>query len=197
MKWYVNVDENELITLAQDGGNPKQVWAQEELLNKYRNMVKVKARSYYLVGASTEDVMQEGMIGLFQAICVYKPDKGASFATFANLCVRRKILQAINLANRDKHKPLNLAESLDDKNNGNLMAKVEALNIEISPEEKLIGKEESAAFLERVQKSLTKMEKEVLTLYLQGLSYAEIAQELALQEKSIDNAIQRIRKKIQ
>ncbi|MCQ2362042.1 MAG: sigma-70 family RNA polymerase sigma factor [Acidaminococcaceae bacterium] len=197
MKWCVSVDENELITLAQDGGNPKQVWAQEELLNKYRSMVKVKARSYYLVGASTEDVMQEGMIGLFQAICIYKPDKGASFATFANLCVKRKILQAINLANRDKHKALNLAESLDDKNNENLMAKVEAFNVEISPEEKLIGKEESAAFLERLQKSLTKMEKEVLTLYLQGLSYAEIAQKLVLQEKSVDNAIQRIRKKIQ
>lgn len=196
MKWCVSVDENALIAIAQDGENPKQVWAQEELLNKYGSMVRAKARSYYLVGASTEDVMQEGMIGLFQAICVYKPDKGASFATFANLCVRRKILQAINLANRDKHKPLNLAESLDDKNNENLMAKVEALNIEVSPEETLIGKEERVDFWERLQKSLTKMEREVLTLYLQGLSYTEIAQELALQEKSIDNAIQRIRKKI-
>lgn len=197
MKWCVSVDENELIILAQDGGNPKQVWAQEELLNKYGSMVRAKARRYYLIGAGPEDVMQEGMIGLFQAVCTYHPDKGSNFATFANLCVKRKILQAIDLANREKHRALNSAESLDDEDNTELMIKIEALNIELNPEDELVEKEESAAFLQSLQQVLTKMEKKVLKLYLQGLSYSEIAQKLALQEKSIDNAIQRIRKKIQ
>lgn len=189
------VDE-ELVIIAQDDGNPYQSQAQEELLERYRSMVKSKARSFYLAGGEQEDVMQEGMIGLFQAICSYSPDKGASFSTYANCCVKGKIIQAVMTANREKYKPLNSAASLDDRENRELMDKLDAMNKVSSPEDELIEQETSQVILQRMKQVLSRREKLVLECYLQGLNYQEMAQQLGCSEKSIDNAIQRIRKKL-
>lgn len=191
-----DLSDEALVAIAQDDEHKDKSQAQEELIERYRNLVKAKARSFYLVGAEPEDVMQEGMIGLFQAISYFRSDRGTSFSTYANHCVKGRIIQAVMAANRDKHKPLNDALSLDNRDNQELMGKLEAMHMTLSPEEELIEQEESQTILQRMEQVLSKMEKQVLECYLQGLSYQEIAQRLALSEKSIDNAIQRIRKKL-
>lgn len=175
----------DLITLAQNGSSD----AQDELLTTHKHMVKKIARTFFIMGADSEDIVQEGMIGLFNAIRSYEPDKETSFETYANLCITRQILNALKIATRKKHAPLNFYVSLDfDDNELNLVDKN-------SPENLFISKEDGQSIVAAIYGTLSTFESSTLNLYLEGMSHAEIAKELGKNEKSIDNAIQRIRNK--
>ena len=174
----------------------------EILLSRYRNFARSKARSYFLAGSDKEDVVQEGMIGLFKAIRDYEEDTGTPFRAFAELCISRQILTAIKTANRQKHQPLNSSVSLDapaygddqsDRSVGdNIIAP--AIN---DPIELVISAEEIEAIRDTMKESLTDLEGDVLRLYMDGKSYEEIAGVLGNHVKSIDNALQRINRKLQ
>ena len=174
----------------------------EVLLARYRNFARSKARSYFLAGSDKEDVVQEGMIGLFKAIRDFEVDTGTPFRAFAELCISRQILTAIKTANRQKHQPLNSSVSLDapaygddqsDRSVGdNIIAP--AIN---DPVELVISAEEIEAIRDTMKESLTDLEGDVLRLYMDGKSYEEIAGVLGNHVKSIDNALQRIKRKLQ
>ncbi len=174
----------------------------EVLLARYRNFARSKARSYFLAGSDKEDVVQEGMIGLFKAIRDFESDTGTPFRAFAELCISRQILTAIKTANRQKHQPLNSSVSLDapaygddqsDRSVGdNIIAP--AIN---DPVELVISAEEIEAIRDNMKESLTELEGDVLRLYMDGKSYEEIAGVLGNHVKSIDNALQRIKRKLQ
>ena len=175
--------------------------ATEYLLSRYKNTVRSKARMYFLVGADRDDIVQEGMIGLFKAIRDFDNTKQASFKSFAELCVRRQIITAIKTATRKKHIPLNSYISLskpvfDDENDGFLADVLPELE-EYSPEDMFIRKENAADVGKIIEESLSKLEKEVLEMYLDGKSYQEIAKAMKRPPKSIDNALQRIKKKLE
>jgi len=175
----------DLITLAKNGSSD----AQDELLTTHKHMVKKIARTFFIMGADSEDIVQEGMIGLFNAIGSYEVDKETSFETYANLCITRQILNALKLASRKKHAPLNFYVSLDfDDNELNLVDKN-------SPENLFISKEDGQSIGAAIYGTLSVFESSVLSLYLEGMSHNEIAKKLSKNEKSIDNAIQRIRNK--
>lgn len=176
---------NELIKQAQAGVSS----AQDKLLEQYKNMVKKTARTFFIIGADFEDIVQEGMIGLFKAIQSYNEDKEASFETYAGLCITRQILNALKSASRKKHAPLNFYVSLDFE--------VSGLNLpmEDSPEDLLILKEDGQNIIAALYKVLSAFESKVLSFYLEGMSHTEIAAKMDKNEKSIDNAIQRIRNK--
>lgn len=170
--------------------------SEDVIVRKHIKLVRGVARRFYLVGAEQEDVIQEGMIGLLKAVREYKDESGASFETFATLCIKRQILKAVNIANRQKSSPLNLAESLEFIENGNYNSVAGKFIICSSPEDEIIDKEKDKSRKEKMAKLLSPMEKKVLKYYLEGQSYGEIAGNLSLTKKSIDNAIQRIRKKL-
>lgn len=173
--------------------------AMEFMVKKYGVIVRRETRSLYLAGAETEDLLQEGMIGLFKAIRDFDPDKGALFSTFATLCVRRQIQAAIRNFNRKKHIPLNSYISLYAENEENGTILLDDIVLETTnsnPEEKYLADERVAQIQRCFQDSLSDLEKTVLKLYLQGMSYQEIAIEIDKSEKSVDNAIQRIRQKM-
>ena len=180
-------------TLAGDTG------AMDFLLNKYKNLVRSRARTLFLVGADKEDLIQEGMIGLYKAVRDYN-EEYTSFAAFAKICVIRQILTAVKNSTRNKHKPLNSYVSLDG--NSNEETDVEALigdsdgKNSLNPENILIDRENLSGITYRINQILSGMELEVLALYLDGFSYQEIAEKIGKDCKSVDNAIQRIRKKI-
>ena len=191
-----NMEEKDILILAQSGN----MEAVEFLLNKYKNFVKSKSRTYFLVGAEKSDIVQEGMIGLYKAIKDYNPEGGSSFRSFADLCITRQIITAIKTATRLKHMPLNsyisLNKSADDENDNTM---IESL-LEIQhpdPEEIMINKERLDILEKQLQNCLSKYETNVLKRYAMGKSYVEIAQELGKSEKSIDNALQRIKKKLE
>lgn len=196
------VDENiildeELVLLASTGDNI----ALETLLNKYRNFVRAKARSYFLIGADREDIIQEGMIGLFKAIRDFRPDKLASFRAFAELCITRQIITAIKTATRQKHIPLNSYISLnkpiyDEESDRTLMDVLSGSKV-LDPEELIIGKEELDSIQEQIGEVLSGLEWEVLMSYLQGKSYQEMSVDLNREVKSIDNALQRVKRKLE
>ncbi|HBU12965.1 MAG TPA: RNA polymerase sporulation sigma factor SigH [Clostridiales bacterium] len=170
------------------------------LLQKYKNLVRSKARSYFLIGADREDIMQEGMIGLYKAIRDYSPDKKASFRVFAELCVTRQIITAIKTATRQKHKPLNSYVSLnkpvyDEESERMLMDVLVGAKVS-NPEDIFIDKEDFRSIEGEIAKMLSPLEKKVLLCYLNGKSYQEIAQVMGRTEKSIDNALQRAKGKI-
>ncbi len=196
MKELEGMEENEILCLAKNG----ETCAVEFMLNKYKNFVKAKARTYFLIGAERSDIIQEGMIGLYKAIKDYNPESGASFGSFADLCITRQIITAIKTATRQKHLPLNSYISLnkpaDDENDNTL---IESLfkNRHLDPEEIMINRERLVFVEERLKASLSRYETEVLKGYLSGKSYVEIANELKKTDKSIDNALQRIKKKIE
>ena len=175
----------ELIRRAQSGDSG----AQDELMNQYKSMVKKIARTFFIMGADFEDIVQEGMMGLFKAIQSYSAEKGSSFETYAGLCITRQILNALKSASRKKHAPLNFYVPLDLES-GNLI-----LPAEESPEDLLILKEDGQSIMNAVHNVLSAYESKVLGYYLEGMSHQEIALELAKNEKSVDNAIQRIRNK--
>lgn len=186
---YENLSDLELIQLIKNDDDK----AKDFILNKYKNIVVIKARTFYLSGGDYEDVIQEGMIGLFKAIYSYKVEGEASFETFASLCITRQIYTAIKNANRQKHAPLNNSYSLNilEDTNDKLLAKVAE-----SPENIIINNEDVFVLEEKIENVLTDLENQVLKLYLSGLNYEEISKEINKNEKSVDNALSRIRKKI-
>lgn len=192
---YTKMDDNQILALGRTGDDE----AMEFMLQKYGYLVKREVRTVYLIGAETEDLTQEGMIGLFKAIRDYRPEKAARFATFATLCIRRQIQNAITNSNRKKHVPLNTYVSLymnvEDSDSFMLGERLESARQE-DPEKLLLAKEQQKNRKERIRKELSKLEQQVLMLYLQGLSYDAIAEQLGKTEKSVDNALQRIRAKL-
>lgn len=175
--------------------------ALEYLINKYKSFVRAKARTYFLIGADREDIIQEGMIGLFKAIRDYKVDKLSSFRAFAELCITRQIITAIKTATRQKHIPLNSYVSLnkpifDEESDRTLMDVISEENIS-DPEELVINREEFQGIENKMGEILSSLEWEVLTSYLEGKSYQEIAEELDRHVKSIDNALQRVKRKLE
>lgn len=175
--------------------------ALEYLINKYKSFVRAKARTYFLIGADREDIIQEGMIGLFKAIRDYKGDKLSSFRAFAELCITRQIITAIKTATRQKHIPLNSYISLnkpifDEESDRTLMDILSEESIS-DPEALMINREEFQGIENKMGEILSSLEWEVLTSYLEGKSYQEIAEELDRHVKSIDNALQRVKRKLE
>ena len=175
--------------------------ALDQLINKYKNFVRAKAKTYFLVGADKEDIVQEGMIGLFKAIRDFKDDKLVSFKSFAEICVTRQIITAIKTATRQKHMPLNSYVSLNKpvfEDDGERTL-IESINHDTvsDPEMLFISKEELNRIEGKINEILSPLELEVLHFYLQGKSYQQIAGILNKEVKSIDNALQRVKKKIE
>jgi RNA polymerase sporulation-specific sigma factor len=175
--------------------------AAEFLITKYRNFVRVKAKAYFLIGADREDIIQEGMIGLYKAIRDFRRDKLSSFRAFAELCITRQIITAIKTATRQKHIPLNSYISLnkpiyDEDSDRTLLDVISSMKVS-DPEELVINQEASATMRERIRKNLSELECKVLTAYLEGKSYQEMANELNRHVKSIDNALQRVKRKLE
>ena len=189
--------DEEVVLEAQKGNNR----AQEYLIAKYENFVKSKAKSYFLIGADKEDIYQEGMIGFYKAIRDFKPDKFTSFKAFAEICVTRQIITAIKTATRQKHIPLNTYVSLnkpiyEDESDRTLIDVLSSIAIS-DPEELIISQEQLKFIEEEIARVLSELELEVLTSYLDGKSYQEIASDLDRHEKSIDNALQRVKRKLE
>jgi len=194
---YDLLEDEELIELIHEGESE----ALDYLIKKYRNFVRVKARSYFLIGADKEDIVQEGMIGLYKAIRDFKEDKLSSFKAFAELCITRQIITAIKTATRQKHIPLNSYVSLDkpiydEESDRTLMDVISGAKI-LDPEELLINREKLNNIEEKVMELLSDLERKVLALYLDGRSYQEISDELDRHVKSIDNALQRVKRKLE
>ena len=192
------MSDEELCLLAQEQADG---FALEFLLNRYKNFVRSRARSYFLIGADHEDIVQEGMIGLYKAIRDFRPEKLASFRAFAEMCVTRQIITAIKTATRQKHIPLNSYVSLnkpifDEESDRTLLDVISEARI-TNPAELLIGQEELTNIESRIGKMLSPLEWEVLLAYLDGRSYQEIAEELGRHVKSIDNALQRVKRKME
>ncbi|WP_317856438.1 RNA polymerase sporulation sigma factor SigH [Chakrabartyella piscis] len=194
---YTTLADEELVAIAQSG-KPR---VEEFLIDKFKPLVKSRSRAYFLVGGDNEDIVQEGMIGLFKAIRDFDPEKNASFRGFAELCVNRQMITAIKSATRQKHQPLNSYVSLNrpvfedesEQTYLDLLEEGEFLN----PEAMFIGQESKAQLEKKMQETLSAFETKVLALYLQGRSYLEIGNLLDKTEKSIDNALQRVKKKLE
>ncbi|MBQ7849514.1 MAG: RNA polymerase sporulation sigma factor SigH [Clostridia bacterium] len=194
---YAGLPDEEIVALCRTGDSV----AVEFLLNKYKTFVRSKARSYFLIGADHEDIVQEGMIGLYKAIRDFRPEKLSSFRAFAELCITRQIITAIKTATRQKHIPLNSYVSLnkplyDDESDRTLMD-VCAEGHSANPEEMLISQEDLAGIHQRIDEVLSGLEQEVLSAYLAGKSYQQIADNLGRHVKSIDNALQRVKRKLE
>lgn len=189
--------DEELVAMAKSGNDR----ALEYILCKYQNFVKAKAKSYFLIGADKEDIYQEGMIGLFKAIRDFKDDKLASFKVFAELCITRQIITAVKTATRQKHIPLNTYVSLnkpiyDEESDRTLLDILSGIKVS-DPEELIIDREEMERIESKIEEVLSGLEMEVLNSYLDGKSYQEIATDLDRQAKSIDNALQRVKRKLE
>lgn len=195
-RFDIMLDE-EVVEDARDGSGI----AQEYLINKYRNFVRAKARSYFLIGADREDIVQEGMIGLYKAIRDFRKDKLSSFRAFAELCITRQIITAIKTATRQKHIPLNSYVSLnkpiyDEESDRTLLDVISGTKI-TDPEELIISREEFHDIEHKMGEILSGLEWQVLMSYLEGKSYQEIAGDLDRHVKSIDNALQRVKRKLE
>ena len=197
---YRNISDEELILRLRDGERN----ITDFIMDKYKNLVRGKAKTMYILGADTEDLIQEGMIGLFKAIRDYDCGRDASFYTFADLCVSRQMYTAVQASRREKHVPLNTyislysVNSVTEREEGEDVQLINALasNTEINPEELLIDKENVENIERIIEKELSSFEKEVLDLYVVGMSYSQIAKILGRDEKSTDNALQRIKTKL-
>lgn len=194
---YAGFDEREVVELARVGDYK----AQEYLIRKYKNFVKAKSRSYFLIGADKEDIIQEGMIGLFKAIRDYKNDRAMSFKSFAELCITRQIITAVKTATRQKHIPLNSYVSLNkplfnEESERTLFDVISTTRV-MNPEKIFISKEEVGYIKLKMDEVLSSFEFDVLNLYLDGMSYTEIADKVEKPVKSIDNALQRVKKKLE
>jgi RNA polymerase sporulation-specific sigma factor len=194
---FDNMLDEEIVLIAR-GNNPL---AEEYLIHKYRNYVKAKAKSYFLIGADKDDIYQEGMIGLYKAIRDFRPDKLSSFRAFAELCITRQIITAIKTATRQKHIPLNSYVSLnkpiyDEESDRTLMDILSTIHIS-DPEELIISREERIKIEKKMSEILSDLEIDVLRCYLDGKSYQEIACDLDRHAKSIDNALQRVKRKLE
>ena len=190
MKQYDGIKDEELISRFKNGESE----ILDYLMEKYKNMVRKKARTMFLIGGENDDLIQEGMIGLFKAVRDYQPDRDAAFQTFASICVDRQIYNAIQSSNRQKHQPLNSYISLSEQDGEN----EEHLgdNWGENPESIIIDQENVQDLEQEITATLSPMENQVLEYYLAGNGYGEIAQIMGKTPKSIDNALQRIRGKI-
>ena len=190
MKQYDGIKDEELISRFKNGESE----ILDYLMEKYKNMVRKKARTMFLIGGENDDLIQEGMIGLFKAVRDYQPDRDAAFQTFASICVDRQIYNAVQSSNRQKHQPLNSYISRreqDGENEGHL-----GDNWGENPESIIIDQENVQDLEQEITATLSPMENQVLEYYLAGNGYGEIAQIMGKTPKSIDNALQRIRIKI-
>ena len=192
---FDTLSDEELLSLINSDNKD----ALNYLINKYKELVYMKVSKYFIIGAEKDDLFQEGMIGLFKAIKSYKEDKHNSFKTFANMCIERQLITAIKTSNRQKHMPLNSYLSLntssyDDEDDKTLMDILNNKTVE-DPLDTITKKEYYKTVEDTIDKSLSDFEKQVLKKYIKGDSYVKIAEELNSPVKSIDNAIQRIRKK--
>ena len=195
---FDHMTDEELITEIKDHCNST---ALDYLINKYRNFVRAKARSYFLIGADREDIIQEGMIGFYKAVRDFRNDKLSSFRAFAELCVTRQIITAIKTATRQKHIPLNSYISLnkpiyDEDSDRTLLDVLSGAKVS-DPEELVISQEEFVDIEKKMEEILSDLEWQVLMSYLDGKSYQEIAAELHRHVKSIDNALQRVKRKLE
>ena len=193
-----NLTDEEVIAEIKENRN---TIALDYMINKYRNFVRAKARSYFLIGADREDIIQEGMIGLYKAIRDFRNDKLSSFRAFAELCVTRQIITAIKTATRQKHIPLNSYVSLnkpiyDEDSDRTLLDVLSGSKIS-DPEELVISREEFLDIEAKMEQILSELEWKVLMSYLDGKSYQEIAVDLDRHVKSIDNALQRVKRKLE
>ena len=194
---FEGITEENVVILAKSGDRK----AEEHIIKKYKNFVRAKARSYYLIGADKEDIIQEGMIGLFKAIRDYDTEKAASFKVFAELCITRQMITAIKTATRQKHKPLNSYVSLnkpvfDEESDRTLLDMISGEKI-TNPEDLMISKEEMNLMELLIEENLSSFEMEVLNFYLQGKTYNDITGLIDKPIKSIDNALQRIKRKLE
>ena len=194
---FADMADEQVVEQAQKGDSV----AVEYLLSKYKNFVRSKARSYFLIGADHEDIVQEGMIGLFKAVRDYQAERLSSFRAFAELCITRQIITAIKTATRQKHVPLNSYVSLnkpiyDEESDRTLMDVIVEGRAQ-NPEELIIGRENLVTLRDRVDQVLSSLEQDVLNAYLDGKSYQEIADKLGRHVKSIDNALQRVKRKLE
>lgn len=197
-KDYDNIKDEDLIEIIKSGDK----FAFEYLMNKYKELVNIKVSKYYIIGAERDDIVQEGLIGLFKAIKCYKPNMKNSFKSFANMCIERQLITAIKTSNRQKHLPLNSYLSLndsayDEQKNGKDTDLLEIYNANLieDPLETITKKEYYEHIENTIDKALSDFEKKVLKKFINGKSYVQIADDLDTPVKSIDNAIQRIRKK--
>lgn len=191
MNLYMVLTDEELQALAAQ----RNSGAEEALAERYARLVRACARPFFLHGGDSEDLIQEGMLGLLSAIREFDADKGASFKTYAEICIRNRIQSAIRSAARKKHAPLNDGVSLDDI----LSDESQSLGSQYfqrSPEEQVLARETEKEFVSAYSRRLSKLEAQVLNLYLEGLSYQEMAAALERDPKAVDNAVQRIRRKL-
>lgn len=194
---FINLTDEQIISLIKQGNEEALAY----LLEKYKDIVNMRVNKYFMIGAEREDVIQEGMIGLFKAIKSFNSEKQNSFKSFANICIERQLITAIKTSNRQKHMPLNSYLSLNtsayENNDENGTELIEIFNNKTveDPLETIMKKEYYDNIESAVNKNLSKFEKRVLDRFLKGESYVKIAQNLEAPVKSVDNAIQRIRKK--
>ncbi len=196
MERFEQMEDEQIVLLAQGGDSD----AMDFLLIKYKNFVRAKARSYFLVGADHEDIVQEGMIGMYKAIRDFKAERNASFHAFADLCITRQIITAIKTATRQKHIPLNTYVSLNrqvaEGEGGRTLMDVIGKDESANPETMMITHEDFSAIRERLSSMLSPLELAALGGYIEGKSYQEISQQSGYHVKAIDNALQRVKKKL-
>ena len=196
-KKYEQCSDEELIVRLRDGESA----ITDYIMEKYKNLVRSKAKSMYILGADQEDLIQEGMIGLFKAVRDYDTGRDASFSTFAELCINRQMYTAVQASKRRKHFPLNTYVSLDSETDGDdreglNLAELLADRTKLSPEELFLDKERVAYLEKTIEEELSDFEKQVLDLYMTGMTYSQIAKVLGRDEKATDNALQRLKAKI-
>lgn len=189
---YEAFSDEELIEKLRQGEDD----ITDYILEKYKPLVRKKTNAMYLIGGETEDLIQEGMIGLFKAIRDYKPDKDASFYHFAELCINRQLYSALEASNRKKHQPLNSYISLSEQEHPDAVAAELLVDKESGPEQTVIEQEVWEEYKKHLAQNLSRMENQVLQYYLDGNHYIQIAEMMGKSPKSIDNALQRIRQKI-
>mgnify|MGYP002512347766 CR=1 FL=1 len=196
-KLFGSLTDEEIISQLKDNEDDAAMYY---LISKYRSFVRAKARSYFLMGADREDIIQEGMIGLYKAIRDFKEDRLSSFRAFAELCITRQIITAIKTATRQKHIPLNSYISLNrpiyEEDSDRTLLDVITEDTPSNPEEMLIDREDLSVIEGRIGQMLSDLEKQVLVRYMEGKSYVEIGEEMGRHVKSIDNALQRIKRKL-
>lgn len=194
MENYTSLTDNELLRLVESGDKI----AEEQLALRYTRLVKICSRPFFLVGGDGEDLIQEGLLGLLSAIREFNQTMNTSFKTYAEICVKRRIYSAIKTASRKKHDPLNDMVSFDDVLSDESQSYAVSYGEVYSrtPEEQVLARESANEIIQTYSRCLSKFEVEILNLYLSGLSYSEIAEACGKTEKSVDNAVQRIRRKL-
>ncbi len=193
---FDKLTDEELVTCFRRGEDR----AMDYIMNKYKKTVRNKAKALYLMGGDEDDLIQEGMIGLFKAVMDFNRDREASFSTFANLCISRQMYSAVEASLRKKHQPLNsyvsFYDEMENEKGRNSVTEVELSSEDDNPELLLIARENEEIIRKTIKDMLSPMENRVMNLFLEGLDYKEIAEKLGKSSKSVDNALQRIKTKL-